>query len=121
MQNDAPLGNGRILRTRLNVSYEFSHEVPLEGVSVYGTGTTFVGHATPGDTLTLDSSWEYSMTRNWVLALDFATKGINVKRQVDIAVGESGFGHLTVAVSRVARISFSVTAVGLRWRRTTEE
>ena len=65
------LGNGRILRTRLDVSYAFSHQVSVEGVSVYGTGTGFAGHASPGDSLTIDSSWEYSMTRNWVLALDF--------------------------------------------------
>lgn len=65
------LANGRILRTRLDVSYEFSHEVSLEGVSVYGTGAGFVGHASPGDTLTIDSSWEYSVTRKWVLAMDF--------------------------------------------------
>ena len=64
------LANGRILRTRLDLSYAFSHEVSLEGVSVYGTGTGFTGHANPGDTLTIDSSWEYSMTRKWVLALD---------------------------------------------------
>lgn len=65
------LGNGRILRTRLDVSYEFSPRVAVQGVSVYGTGTGFVGHASPGDSLTIDSSWEYSMTRNWVVALDF--------------------------------------------------
>lgn len=65
------LGNGRILRTRLDVSYAFSHQVAVEGVSVYGSGAGFVGHASPGDSLTIDSSWEYSMTRNWVLALDF--------------------------------------------------
>lgn len=64
------LGNGRILRSRLDLSYAFSHEVSIEGVSVYGTGAGFVGHASPGDTLTIDSSWEYSVTRNWVLALD---------------------------------------------------
>jgi hypothetical protein len=64
------LRNGRILRTRLDASYAFSHDVSLEGVSVYGTGTGFVGHARPGSSLTIDSSWEYSFTRNWVLALD---------------------------------------------------
>jgi hypothetical protein len=39
-------------------------------MSVYGTGPGFTGHADPGNTLTVDSSWEYSFTRNWVLALD---------------------------------------------------
>lgn len=65
------LSTGRILRTRLNLSYGFSNKVALEGVSVYGTGAGFNGRASPGDTFTADSSWEYSITRNWVLALDF--------------------------------------------------
>ena len=64
------LGNGRILRTRLNLSYGLSSQVGLRGVSVYGTAAGFSGHARPGDTFTADVSWEYSVTRNWVLALD---------------------------------------------------
>jgi hypothetical protein len=62
--------NGRILRTRVNVSYAFSNDVDVEGVSVYGTGEGFRGEAQPGDVFTLNSSWEYSITRNWVFALD---------------------------------------------------
>ena len=62
--------NGRILRTRLNVSYAFSNDVDVEGVSVYGTGQGFRGEAQPGDVFTLNSSWEYSITRNWVFAFD---------------------------------------------------
>jgi hypothetical protein len=64
------LGTGRILRTRLDLSYAFSNGVAVDGVSVYGTGAGFAGRANPGDSLTADSSWEYSVTRNWVLALD---------------------------------------------------
>jgi hypothetical protein len=64
------LSTGRILRTRLDLSYTLSNKVTLEGVSVYGTGAGFAGRASPGDALTADSSWEYSVTRNWVLALD---------------------------------------------------
>lgn len=64
------LSTGRILRMRLDLSYSLSSHVPLRGVSVYGTGTGFSGHARPGDSFTGDVSWEYSMTRNWVLALD---------------------------------------------------
>jgi hypothetical protein len=63
--------NGRILRTRLNVSQAFSNDVDIEGVSVYGTSEGFHGEARPGDVFTLNSSWEYSITRNWVFALDF--------------------------------------------------
>jgi hypothetical protein len=63
--------NGRILRTRLNVSRAFSSDVDIEGVSVYGTSDGFRGEARPGDVFTLNSSWEYSITRSWVFAFDF--------------------------------------------------
>jgi hypothetical protein len=62
--------NGRILRTRLNLTQTFSDTVSIEGVSVYGTGEGFRGHAKPGRSFIVDSAWEYSLTRNWVLALD---------------------------------------------------
>jgi hypothetical protein len=62
--------NGRILRTRLNVAYAFSDSVDVADTSVYGTPQGFRGHADPGDTLSIYSAWEYSLTRNWVLALD---------------------------------------------------
>jgi hypothetical protein len=62
--------NGRILRTRLNFSYAVSDTVSLEDVSVYGTSDGFRGHARPGRSFVVGSAWEYSVTRNWVLALD---------------------------------------------------
>lgn len=64
------LPNGRILRMRLNVSESFSSEVEVRDVSVYDTTNGFRGHAEPGTSLFIDGAWEYSMTRNWVLALD---------------------------------------------------
>lgn len=62
--------NGRILRSRFNVSYALSDDVSVEGTSVYGTNAGFRGTARPGDVLTINSSWEYSITREWVFALD---------------------------------------------------
>jgi hypothetical protein len=62
--------NGRVLRTRLNVAYAVSDSVDVTDTSVYGTPQGFHGHADPGDTFSLYSAWEYSLTRNWVLALD---------------------------------------------------
>ena len=62
--------NGRILRTRLNLSYSLPGDVTVNGVSVYGTDEGFHGHAKPGRAFVVNSSWEYSVTRNWVLALD---------------------------------------------------
>ncbi|HKD55006.1 MAG TPA: hypothetical protein VKB72_12400 [Steroidobacteraceae bacterium] len=62
--------NGRILRTRLDVSYNISSAVSVHDVSVYGTPQGFVGQAWPGDSLNVDLAGEYSITSNWVLALD---------------------------------------------------
>jgi len=62
--------NGRILRARFDVSESFSSTVDVSDVSIYGTGAGFAGHAEPGNQLTLNPSLEYSITRNWVFALD---------------------------------------------------
>jgi hypothetical protein len=64
------LPNGRILRMRLNMTQSFSNTVNVAGASVYGTDMGFRGYANPGDTSFLDASWEYSVTKKWVLALD---------------------------------------------------
>lgn len=64
------LPNGRILRMRFDVTQTFSTNVKVEGVSVYGTGAGFSGNAKPGNSFFADPAWEYSLTRNWVLALD---------------------------------------------------
>jgi hypothetical protein len=62
--------NGRILRTRLDLSYSISGSASVRDVSVYGTGEGFKGRARPGNTAVINAAWEYSLTRNWVLALD---------------------------------------------------
>jgi len=62
--------NGRILRTRLDVSYSISGSARVRDVSVYGTGQGFDGRARPGNSTVIDAAGEYSVTRNWVLALD---------------------------------------------------
>jgi hypothetical protein len=64
------LPNRRIVRTRLDISDAFSRAVTVQGASVYGTSAGFRGTAHPGSSLYLDNSWEYSLTRSWVLALD---------------------------------------------------
>jgi len=61
---------GRILRTRLNMSYAVSTSAHVHDRSVYGTPTGFRGRARPGDVLTVDLGLEYSLSRRWVLALD---------------------------------------------------
>jgi hypothetical protein len=62
--------NGRILRTRLDIAQSWSNAVGIEDTSVYGTTQGFRGHASPGNSLNVDSAWEYSVTQNWVAAID---------------------------------------------------
>jgi hypothetical protein len=62
--------NGHILRMRLNASEAISTNANVSGVSVYGTGAAFHGHAKPGNTTYVDWAWEYSLKRSLVLALD---------------------------------------------------
>jgi hypothetical protein len=62
--------NGRLLRSRLDLSQSISRQTTVEDVSVYGTGMGFRGHARPGNAFSADLAFEYSLTRNWVLALD---------------------------------------------------
>lgn len=64
------LPNGRILRTRFNVSETVPSHAEVKDVSVYGTTDGFRGRAEPGRYLLVNAAWEYSMTRQWVLALD---------------------------------------------------
>src|SRR5262245_34003997 len=64
------LPNGRILRARLDISGSFSSRVNVRDVSVYGTGEGFRGEARPGNSFFADGSFEYSLTRSWVLAVD---------------------------------------------------
>ncbi len=62
--------NGRILRTRLDFSYSIPGSTRVRDVSVYGTDEGFEGRARPGKSAVIDVAGEYSLTRNWVLALD---------------------------------------------------
>lgn len=62
--------NGRILRTRLNLAYTRSADAKVRDMSVYGTPTGFTGQATPGDSFNVDLAFEYSITRQWVAAMD---------------------------------------------------
>lgn len=62
--------NGRILRVRLNLARTFASHADVAGASVYGTGTGFLGRASLGAGYSIDTSFEYSLTRRWVLALD---------------------------------------------------
>ena len=62
--------NGRLLRVRLNLTRTFNGDADVSGASVYGTAPGFRGTARPGDAFYIGTSFEYSLTRRWVLALD---------------------------------------------------
>lgn len=61
---------GRLLRTRVDVMETLSPDVPVRDASVYGTSTGFLGHAAPGNLFSVQTGFEYSLTRQWVLATD---------------------------------------------------
>lgn len=62
--------NGRIMRLRVNVSGTVEGHADVDGVSVYGTGSSFRGRARPGDSFYIDTAVEYSLTTRWALAAD---------------------------------------------------
>jgi hypothetical protein len=81
------LPNSRLVRMRFNVSEALSTGPKLEGVSVYGTGAGFLGHAHPGSSFFVDVSWEYSLARSWALALDatYRHNGASVVNGVNLS------------------------------------
>ena len=64
------LKNGRLLRARINVLHDFPLRTKVAGRSVYGTDNGFRGHARPGAKTSLILGAEYSVSKEWVLALD---------------------------------------------------
>jgi hypothetical protein len=64
------LGNGRLLRARINVLKQFPLRHDVSGRSVFGTGPEFRGHARPASKTALIAGAEYSLTKEWVLAFD---------------------------------------------------
>lgn len=64
------LKNGRLLRARINVLQRLPYRTGVAGRSVYGTDAAFRGHARPGDKTTLIGAVEYSLTNEWVVAMD---------------------------------------------------
>ena len=64
------LENGRLLRLRINLLRSFAGSTKLHDASIYGTAPGYRGRAHPGDSWSADLAGEYSLTREWVLALD---------------------------------------------------
>jgi hypothetical protein len=64
------LRNDRLLRARLNLLRTFPFRADVSGRSVYGTGDAFHGRAKPGPRTAAIAAVEYSLTNEWVLAID---------------------------------------------------
>jgi hypothetical protein len=120
--------NGRILRARFNVSQAFSNSVDVADVSVYGTGPGFRGHAEPGNQFTINSSFEYSITRNWVFALDLVYQRdgntglhgayIDPATGAQVSVDEDSGSAWRVGVAPAIEYNWSARVgliVGARW------
>lgn len=69
------LKNGRLLRARFNFLKNFPLSADVSGRSVYGTLPGFQGRAKHGSKTTFVGAVEYSLTREWVVALDVERDG----------------------------------------------
>lgn len=106
--------NGRILRTRFNLSHAYSRSANVEGVSVYGTTQGFRGRAKPGIVQTADLAFEYSLTQSWVLALDLVYRHAANTR----VIGRSSSSAATddVRIDSGPGVSFAIApAVEYNW------
>lgn len=64
------LANGHLLRARFNLLHSLPYGTDVHDRSVYGTLPGFHGRAKPGSKTTGIVAAEYSVTREWVLAID---------------------------------------------------
>lgn len=105
------LGNGRLLRARINVLHDFPLRTAISGRSVYGTDAGFHGHARPGAKTTMILGAEYSLTNEWVLAFDVEADHWGKTR----VKGRDAAGAL---VDRISPVSWNVgfaPAVEYNW------
>ena len=113
--------NGRIVRTRLDLSYADSRGVAITGSSVYGTANDFRGRAQLGSSFTADSAYEYSVTRNWVLALDVIYSH-NSQARLSGSIPATIYGGVAPSAVQAlfpASVSLSlIPAVEYNWRST---
>jgi hypothetical protein len=109
--------NGRIVRARLDLIYSVSRHVAVEGRSVYGTPEDFRGHAMPGESAAVDLAFEYSATRNWVLAGDLWLERDGGTR-VDGIYGQPGGQTVDLlSASGTGRELIVAPAVEYNWSR----
>ena len=110
------LPNRRIVRTRLDISDAFSRAVTVQDGSVYGTSAGFRGTAHLGSSLCIDNSWEYSLTRSWVLALDATFRNTGNTRVVGSYPSPGQSATTTVTNSGLSEAWGLAPAVEYSWR-----
>ncbi len=97
--------NGRILRVRLNLARTFASHADVEGASVFGTGPDFQGRASLGAGYSIDASFEYSLTRRWVLALDLLHSHGDATQVIGYDAA-SGLPHVPVRMTYASSDAF---------------
>lgn len=114
--------SGRIARFRLNTTATMSGATDVRDDSVYGTPVGFRGRAKPGASWLVNGAVEYSVTSNWVLALDLVythaepTKVSGVGAAGELIRYDTGV-HDSFAVAPAVEYNFSPTVgvlAGLR-------
>lgn len=110
--------NGRIVRARLDLIYTVAQRAGVQGVSVYGTPQDFRGHAVPGESEAVDLAFEYSATRNWVLAWDFWLERDGSTRVAGSYVQPGGETLDYLSASGTGRELIVAPAVEYNWSRS---
>jgi hypothetical protein len=106
--------SGRIARFRLNTTATLPGATDVRDDSVYGTPVGFRGRAKPGATWSVNGAVEYSVTRNWVLAMDVLyrhdepTKVSGVGPAGELVRYDTGV-HDSFAVAPAVEYNFSPT------------
>ncbi len=70
-QEVSHLRNGKFLSTRLTFTYTIPSNVTVQGFNSYGGGFGTNGTVDPANVFTADLGLEYTLTQNWVPAIDF--------------------------------------------------
>jgi hypothetical protein len=64
------IGHDRFITWRNSLQYTLPSSVQVKNLNVYGGGQGTRGTITPGQYITFDTAIEYTLTRNWVFAID---------------------------------------------------
>ncbi|HEY9133349.1 MAG TPA: hypothetical protein VIM98_16455 [Dyella sp.] len=97
IQQSIPMPNGRPLRWRGRVAYDFNPgAVDVRGQSVYGTEPGFRGSVSPHHAWNASASAEYSIDAHWVLVMELAYQRSAAARVSGQAPGNGS----TVAIDR---------------------